>query len=106
MSPWTLTTASWRPPRIERRERGVDAVRAGRQCRIGHDRAAAGALDRLGDLAVGAGDDDRAAIGGDREAPDMHDHRRAGDSASGLSGSRLAASRAGISRIGVADRVV
>ena len=67
------------PPRIERRERRVDAVRAGRQRRIGHHGASAGALDRFGDLAVGAGDDDRAAIGGDRQAPDMHDHRRAGD---------------------------
>ena len=102
MSPCTLTTASWVPPRIERRDRRMDAVGAGRQIRVGHDRPPAGALDRFGDLAVAAGDDDRPDLGGDRAAPDMHDHRRAGDIGQRLvRAAALAASRAGIRMIGL-----
>ena len=94
------------PLRVERRERGVDAVRAGRQRRVGHDGASAGALDRLGDLAVAAGDDDRAAIGGDRQAPDMHDHRRPGDLGQRLARQPARGEPRRYQQNGVADRVV
>ena len=94
-----------RAARVERGDRRVDAVGAGRQLGVGHHRPAAGRLDRLGDLAVAAGDDDRPDPGRDRAAPDMHDHRRAGDLGERLvraAGSRPAAS--GSATIGFVGR--
>ena len=78
-SPWTLITASYARGRVEPRDRLMDAVRAGRQLRIGQHRPPTGGHDRLGDFRVAAGDDDRPRFGRDRATPDMDDHRGSAD---------------------------
>jgi hypothetical protein len=72
--------------RIDHPERGVCAVRASRQCRVGQHRAAAEVLDRIGNRLVTAGDDDGADIGLDAAPPDMRDHRTAIDVGQRLAG--------------------
>ncbi len=57
----------------------MHAVGAGGEPGVGHHRPPAGALDRLGDRRIGAGDDDRPEAGLHGAAPDVHDHRLAGD---------------------------
>ena len=64
----------------------MDAVRAGRELRVGHDRPPARRFDGLGDRLVAAGDDHRPDLGSNGPAPDMHDHRRPGDIGQGLAG--------------------
>ena len=67
------------PLGIETPHRLMHAVGAGRQVGIGEDGAATGALDRGGDLGLGAGDDDRTDRRLDGAPPDMDDHRLAMD---------------------------
>ena len=57
----------------------MDAIGAGRQRRVGQHRTTALGRHDLGNFAIAASDDDRRHIGGDGAAPDMDDHRRAGD---------------------------
>ncbi len=64
---------------VQARDRLMDAVRAGRQPRIGQHRPPTGGDDRFGDFRVAAGDDDRPRFGRNRPAPDMDDHRGPAD---------------------------
>ena len=93
------------PLRIELRQRGVHAVGAARQRRIGQHRDAAGGAHRVGDLGVAAGHRDRADIR--PRAPRSSTCTIIGRpwmSASGLPGSRVEAMREGMTTIGFTRR--
>ena len=60
-------------------QRGVNPVGAGGKIGLGHDRAAAGGLDRLADLMLGGCDYDRADFRRHGPPPDPHDHGHARD---------------------------
>ncbi len=86
---------------VERGERGVDAVGAGRQRRVRQHRDAARVPHGIGDLWLGAGDRDRPDPGLQRHASTTWTTiGRPARQASGLPGSRVLAMRAGITTMG------
>ena len=79
-SPCRLTTTSWRRSGSTRAERLEDAVGAGRVVGPGQHRLAARRLDRRGDLGrLSVATTTRPTPASHGPAPDMDDHRLAGD---------------------------
>ena len=64
---------------VETHDRLVDAVGAGGLAPICHHGTPSDLLDRVGNGAVAAGNNNRPDLGGDGAPPDMDDHWRSGD---------------------------
>ncbi len=89
ISPWRLTTMSWRPSESTVSSAAIDPVGAGGQGGVRQDRFTAGGANRLDDHRVARRDDHGADPGSQRAAQHPDDHRLAADVLQRLAGQAL-----------------